>query len=160
MKQKEIVVHYFETGGIEELTPVEASLTMKAREAAKDAWAPYSGFRVGAALLLESGEVVTGNNQENAAYPSGLCAERVALFAANARFPSVPVVAMAVSASNQNGLVSEPVKPCGACLQSILESELRFRKPIRLILDGKDHILLIDGVKNLLPFSFGRESLI
>ncbi|MBN1924926.1 MAG: cytidine deaminase [Prolixibacteraceae bacterium] len=159
MKEKEVFIRYFEIDSLDELSSDDAFLVAKAREVAGNAWAPYSGFRVGAALMLENGEVVAGNNQENAAYPSGLCAERVALFAANANFHDLAVTTIAITALNKGGLVEEPVKPCGACLQAILESETRFEKPIRLILDGRSKILLVNGVKNLLPLSFGKEAL-
>ncbi len=159
MKQKEIRIRYFELEGLDGLSEDEVSLVEEAREASLSAWAPYSGFHVGAAVGLENGQVVVGNNQENAAYPSGLCAERVALFAANAQWPGSPIRCLAISARNPNGRVSEPVKPCGACLQAILESEQRFGKPIRLILDSARTLFLIDGVKNLLPLSFGKDDL-
>ena len=159
MKHKTIEISYTEYDSIAELTNGDAILLRKAREASKNSWAPYSNFHVGAAVLLENGEIITGNNQENVAYPSGLCAERVALFSANANFPGSPVKAIAVSAFNQNGLTNEPVKPCGACLQAILESETRFKTPVRLILDGSASIMVIDGMTNLLPFSFVNENL-
>jgi cytidine deaminase len=159
MKHKTIEISYTEYDSITELTNGDAILLRKAREASKNSWAPYSNFHVGAAVLLENGEIITGNNQENVAYPSGLCAERVALFSANANFPGSPVKAIAVSAFNQNGLTNEPVKPCGACLQAILESETRFKTPVRLILDGSASIMVIDGMTNLLPFSFVNENL-
>ncbi len=160
MKEKVISISYFEFEAFDELSADDALLVQKARDVARNAWAPYSGFKVGAAVKLKNGEVITGNNQENAAYPSGLCAERVALFAANANFPDSPVHTIALTALNKNGLVREPVKPCGACLQAIVETETRFGKPIRLILDGKDKILLINGVKHLLPLSFGKDALL
>jgi cytidine deaminase len=159
MKQKSIEITYLEYDSMDELNSGDAYLVTKAREAAIHAWAPYSNFRVGAALKLANGNVVCGNNQENAAYPSGLCAERVALFAANANYPNEAVIAMAITASNYKGLVTEPIKPCGACRQAILESETRFDTPIRLILDGSDNTLVIEGIKQLLPLSFGKESL-
>lgn len=159
MKHKTIEISYSEYDSIEELTTDDAILVKKARYASKNGWAPYSNFHVGAAVILANGEIVLGNNQENAAYPSGLCAERVALFSANANFSDSAIVAMAVSAFNENGLTLQPVKPCGACLQAILESETRFKIPIRLILDGRENIIVIEGITNLLPLSFGKDSL-
>lgn len=159
MEKKKIEIEYTEIDSIDELSTTDAYLVAKAREVANNAWAPYSNFFVGAAVELNNGKIVTGNNQENAAYPSGLCAERVALFAANANYPNSAVKTMAVTAFNKNGLSETPVKPCGACRQAILESELRFETPIRLILDGKSKIHIIDGIKNLLPFSFGKDDL-
>jgi len=159
MKYLKIEIQYFEFESLEELSTSDAYLVAKAREASNSAWAPYSGFNVGAVVQLENGDIVSGNNQENAAYPSGLCAERVALFAANANFPDLAVEIMAVSAHTKNGLVTENVKPCGSCRQAILESEIRFEKPIRLILDSASKILVIEGIRNLLPLSFGKDDL-
>lgn len=159
MIQREFQVTYREYAGIEELLPAQVSLVGKAREIMAKAYSPYSGFSVGAAVLLDNGTVVTGNNQENAAYPSGLCAERTALFYANANYPDVPVVAIAISAANVRGRVKEPVKPCGSCRQVILETEARFGRKIQLLLDGLNGIYLFDGIDNLLPFSFKPVSL-
>jgi cytidine deaminase len=157
MKQIKIEIEYSEIPSIEELSNDDAYLVAKAREVAYNAWAPYSNFLVGAAVELTNGKIITGNNQENAAYPSGLCAERVALFSANANYPNSPVKTIAISAFNKNGQVVEPVKPCGSCRQAILETEMRFEHPVKLILDGKDHIHIVDGIKNLLPLSFGKN---
>jgi cytidine deaminase len=159
MKRKTIEIQYTEVDSLAELSEMDAFLVNKAREVSGKAWAPYSGFHVGAVALLDNGEVVMGNNQENAAYPSGLCAERVTLFAANANFPDVPVRVMAISAQSKTGLVTENVKPCGSCRQAILESEIRFEQPIRLLLDSASKILIVDGIKNLLPLSFGKDDL-
>ena len=159
MKQHIVEITYSEITSIEELSNSDAYLVAKAREVANNAWAPYSNFFVGAAAELKNGKIVTGNNQENAAYPSGLCAERVALFAANANYPNSPVVTLAITAMNKNGLVKDPVRPCGSCRQAILESEIRFEQPVRLILDGAKCIYIIEGIKNLLPLSFGKEQL-
>jgi cytidine deaminase len=141
------------------LPEADQELVLAAREASGRAFAPYSRFNVGAALLLENNEVITGNNQENAASPTGLCAERVALFYANATYPDIAVKAMAVTATNNNGLVDGPVKPCGSCRQAMVESEVRYKKTIRIILDGKKKIQVFEGVENLLPFAFKPESL-
>jgi cytidine deaminase len=159
MKHKIIEVSFSEYSSIEELNENEAGLITKAREAAKNAWAPYSGFHVGSALLLDNGKIIIGNNQENASYPSGQCAERVTLFAANANYPRDRVVALAISAFNKNGKVVQPVSPCGSCRQAILEVEERYGVPIRLILDGSKCIYVIEGIKNLLPLSFNKELL-
>lgn len=159
MNEKKIEIKYLEAASLEDLNETDSFLVVKAREASKNAWAPYSKFYVGAAVLLENGELILGNNQENAAYPSGLCAERVALFAANANFPNVGVKAIAITAFNEAGLIREAAKPCGSCRQAILESEVRFEKPIRLILDGADQILVMEGIRNLLPFSFTQNDL-
>ncbi len=159
MIQREFQVAYREYASIEELMPEFAALVVKARKIAGKAYSPYSRFCVGAAVLLANGKVITGNNQENAAYPSGLCAERTALFYANANYPDIPVVALAISAENARGRVNEPVKPCGSCRQVILETETRYGQRIQIILDGLSGIHLFDGIDNLLPFSFKPASL-
>jgi cytidine deaminase len=132
---------------------------LEARRITGQAYAPYSGFHVGAAVLLENGLIVSGNNQENSAYPSGLCAERVALFYANANYPDSGVKTIAISAAKNDVLVNEPVKPCGSCRQALAETEVRFKTPIRIILDGQDGILVLNGVESLLPLSFSKKAL-
>jgi cytidine deaminase len=159
MKHKTIEIGYTEFESIDELTQMDAELLEKARETAKCAWAPYSGFHVGASVLLDSGQMITGNNQENAAYPSGICAERVALYAANANYSRSRVVAIAISAFNKKGRVLQPISPCGSCLQAIRETEERFGIPIRLILDGAKKIIEVEGIKNLMPLSFNSNSM-
>lgn len=149
MKKRTILIEYKEAEAIDELETSDATLVRAAREASGKAWAPYSHFSVGAAVRLDNGTIVTGCNQENSAYPSGLCAERVALFSANAQYPENAVIAIAISAQ-----LETPIKPCGACLQVISESETRYKKPIRLLLDGKSSTLIINGVSQMLPFRF------
>jgi cytidine deaminase, homotetrameric len=134
-------------------------LIEKAKEATHRAYAPYSGFHVGAAALLANGEIVTGNNQENAAYPSGLCAERVTLFAANSKYPNEPIEAIAIAAFHDGDYTDTPCCPCGGCRQVIVEVENRFDKPIRTIMYGKSKIYEVESIKVLLPLSFGKESL-
>jgi len=124
-----------------------------ASNAAMDAYAPYSGFQVGAAVLLDDGTIVCGNNQENAAYPSGLCAERVALFYAGAQYPDIPVKAIAIAAFSEGQQVAH-VSPCGSCRQVLLETENRFRKPIRVILCGTEEVGIIESAASLLPVGF------
>jgi cytidine deaminase len=152
-----IVVHEYENIG--ELAESDQILLAEARRITALAYAPYSGFYVGAAVLLGNGMIVTGNNQENSAYPSGLCAERVALFYANANYPESEVKAMAISAAKDGILVQEPVKPCGGCRQALAEVEVRFETPIRIILDGQDSIMVLNGVESLLPLSFSKKAL-
>jgi cytidine deaminase len=159
MRTKELRILVYEYETIQELPGDDRKLVLAAREAAKNAYAPYSKFHVGAAVLLENGKIITGNNQENSAFTNGLCAERVALFYANANFPDVAVKAIAITAENINGLVAEPVKPCGSCRQVMVETESRFKKSIRIILDGKKSIQVFDGIQNLLPFAFKPDSL-
>jgi cytidine deaminase len=159
MKTTEIKILVREFENKEELSAEDRQLLLEARKITQQAYAPYSCFHVGAAILLDNGQVVTGNNQENSAYPSGLCAERVTLFYANANFPESAVKTIAVSAAKNGRLVDEPVKPCGGCRQALAEAELRFEKPIRIILDGQDAILVLDGVESLLPLSFSKKAL-
>lgn len=143
---------------INELSPLDAELMNKAVSAAKVAYAPYSGFHVGVALMLTNGKIITGNNQENAASPSGLCAERVALFAAGAQYPNVPVRDMAVVAM-RNGVIRSQISPCGACRQVMFEAEERGKSSIRVMLCGKDEVQIISSASDLLPLSFGKEDL-
>ena len=159
MKTTDIKIVVYEYQNIDELTENDRILITEARRITAQAYAPYSGFHVGAAVLLGNGQIITGNNQENSAYPSGLCAERVALFYANANFPDSEVVTIAVSAAKNSVLVNEAVKPCGACRQALAETEVRFGKPIRIILDGQDSILLLTGMGSLLPLSFSKKDL-
>lgn len=139
--------------------PVRA-LMQKAVETRKKAYAPYSKFRVGAALLLDNGEVVIGSNQENAAYPSGLCAERVAVFHAGAVYPDAKILQMAISATGDDKVVDAPIPPCGACRQSIAEYEFRHNTPIEIYFMGETgKVLKSDSLKNLLPLVFDRSFL-
>lgn len=159
MRTTEIKIIVREFENLSELPVDDQTLLMAARKITGQAYAPYSGFHVGAAVLLDNGQVVTGNNQENSAYPSGLCAERVTLFYANANFPDAAVQTIAISAAKNGVLVNEPVKPCGGCRQALAEAEVRFGKPIRIILDGQGSILVLDGVESLLPLSFSKKAL-
>jgi cytidine deaminase len=159
MKTTEIRIIVFEYQSIDELPENDRLLLIEARRITAKAYAPYSGFHVGAAVLLGNGKVFTGNNQENSAYPSGLCAERVALFYANANYPDSEVKAIAVSAAKNGVLVNEPVKPCGSCRQALAETEVRFESPIRIILDGQVSILVLESVECLLPLSFSKKAL-
>ncbi len=138
----------------------DRELLAKAKKAVKSAYAPYSNFHVGAAILLQNGKIVTGNNQENAAYPSGLCAERVALFYANANYPNVGVKTIAVSVASAHQIINEPVSPCGACRQVIAEYENLFESPIRIIMSGETgKIFVSESIENLLPFMFNKKHL-
>lgn len=135
----------------------DAQLERLAAEVAEQAYAPYSQFRVGAAALLENGEIVTGSNQENAAYPSGLCAERTALFYAGAQYPDVPVKTLAIVASNKEGRVAL-ITPCGACRQVLMEVAQRFH-PFRVLLCGREETTIIEDNRLLLPFAFDGSDL-
>lgn len=144
---------------LDDLPSDDQKLILTARESAGNAYSPYSKFSVGAAAMLANGEVIKGNNQENADFTDGLCAERVALFYAHAIYPNVAVTALAVTAKNLNGLIAGPAQPCGSCRQVLVETEFRFNQPIRLILDGAEKIMVIEGADNLLPFAFKPGSL-
>lgn len=136
------------------LTNQEKTLINTAKEAVFKAYAPYSKFKVGAAVLLENGEIITGSNQENAAYPSGTCAERVALFYANSLYPNISVAAIAIAAFTNNKYVQNPISPCGACRQVLSEVELRQQKPITIYLYGESDIFMLESTKHLLPLHF------
>lgn len=138
----------------DELPPAEQALVQKAIDATNNSYAPYSNFHVGAACLLENGNVVIGANQENAAFPSGLCAERTAIFAAQANHPDQPITTLAIAARNVNGLLKLPISPCGACRQVVLEIEDRYQRPVRILLYGTEGIYVFESIKDLLPFSF------
>ncbi len=158
MKIRSIVSKISEYTNTEELPEQDLELVFCAREAGLNAYAPYSGFRVGAAVLLENGEIISSNNQENAAFPSGLCAERIALFYAASNFPSVAVKAIAVSYLNGDKS-SEIAKPCGSCRQVLAEYEDLSGIPIRIILDGGKIICISEGIDNLLPLRFKKSDL-
>ena len=143
----------------DELKNEYKQLLEKAKEQVNNAYAPYSGFQVGAAVELENGEIFTGNNQENAAYPSGLCAERVAMFYANANYPNVAVKTLAIAAFTNGKFLPNPVTPCGSCRQVLLETESRFGKNIPVLLYGTEEVYLIENVKQLLPLCFEKSSL-
>lgn len=143
------------TAQMSELNEQEQSLVHQAIEAAGRSYAPYSHFNVGAALLLKNGQTIIGCNQENAAFPAGTCAERSALFAAGAQYPDEPVMMLAIAARDTNGnLPQEPVSPCGVCRQVIIETETRYRQPIRILLYGEKCVYVMDGIKQLMPLSF------
>lgn len=137
-----------------ELTKEEQSLAEQAKEATLGSYSPYSKFAVGAALLLANGMVVKGSNQENVSYPCGLCAERTALFYANATYPDQPVVMLAIAAQNSEGFLSSPITPCGACRQALLETENRFGVKMRVILYGTERIYRVESIASLLPLQF------
>lgn len=139
----------------DELALQDRELIDKAKEATSRSYAPYSGFSVGAAALLKNGVIVTGTNQENAAYPSGLCAERTTLFYANSQYPDQGVLALAIAARSESGYLDTPIPPCGACRQVMLETEQRYGQPMRILLYGDKEIYEISDTRDLLPLSFG-----
>ena len=143
----------------EELTPDEQELVQQAIRATNNAYARYSHFHVGAAIRLSDGSIVIGANQENAAFPSGLCAERTAIFAAQAQRPEEAITSLAIAARNEKGLMADPVTPCGACRQVILEMEDRYRRPVQILLYGTRGTYRIKSVKDLMPLSFVDENM-
>lgn len=153
-------VNFYEYNSFEELPEIIQQLMNKAREATYAAYAPYSAFYVGAALLLSDGSIVAANNQENAAYPSGLCAERVAIFYASSQNPDMKVEAMALTARYPKKPLDEPVFPCGACRQVLIEYEHKQEQPITIFMMGETgKIIAFESVSRLLPFSFTSEDL-
>lgn len=145
---------------IDELSPDDQLLMTKAIATRKHAYAPYSNFSVGAAVQLENDAVILGNNQENAAYPSGLCAERVAIFNASSNYPGIAIKKIAISASSSKNLVKHPVAPCGACRQSISEYEINQEQPISIFFMGETgEIYQTLSIKDLLPLSFDKTLL-
>jgi cytidine deaminase len=146
--------------GIHELPEKMQSLMNQAIETRKNAYAPYSKFRVGAALLLDNGKVVLGSNQENAAYPSGLCAERVAIFQAGAVYPNAKILKLAITAASDTNPTLSPIPPCGACRQSIAEYEFKQDTPIEIYFMGESgEVYKSNSINNLLPLSFDKTSL-
>ncbi len=143
----------------EELPEADQTLVAAAMGATSRSYAPYSNFAVGAAALLANGTLITGTNQENAAYPSGLCAERTALFYANSQYPDQPITTLAVAARTENDFIDMPIPPCGACRQVILETEKRYKQPIRILLYGKEAIYEMKSVTDLLPLSFDASNM-
>ncbi|MDE6715921.1 MAG: cytidine deaminase [Muribaculaceae bacterium] len=141
---------------MQELSDSDRVMVEKAREAALRAYAPYSKFNVGAAVKLSNGEIVTGANQENAAFPSGTCAERSAIFYAHSQYPEAKVDAIAITAWQNGEYVENPCAPCGACRQAILEYETLAGKPIRVLLAGRDEVYIINGIAALLPLCFDK----
>lgn len=160
MKNHKLTVTYYEFESINALKKNDRLLLEEAEKAMHQAYSPYSGFSVGAALELATGDVVTGNNQENAAYPSGLCAERVAMFAASSQYPGIPFKAIAITAKSEKFLVDYPVSPCGACRQVMAEYENSRKAPIRVILKGESgKVIVFDKSNDLLPFVFNSDQL-
>jgi cytidine deaminase len=154
MHRFNLIISVTEYSSIEELDIQYGNLVKSACDACSTSYAPFSEFCVGAAVLLENGEIIKGSNQENIAYPSGLCAERVAVFYANSLYPKIPVTAIAIVASVAGVPCKKPVYPCGSCRQSLLQNERRFQKNIRVIMAGSEKIQMVESVKDLLPLEF------
>ena len=154
MKEKKIELSFI-SAQLSELSEKEQQLVDNAKSALKTAYAPYSGFLVGASVLLENGKIINGSNQENVAYPSGLCAERVAFFYAGAKHPDVKVKTIAVSVLSKNFEVTDVISPCGACRQVMAEYEEKQEEAIKVILHSPtDDVLIANRVEDLLPFMF------
>jgi len=159
MKKIQFVIDIESYTNENELISDDLKLINEAKKACDNAYAPYSNFKVGAAVLLEDGTVVTGTNQENAAYPSGLCAERTALFYANSKYPDKAVKGIAIVAKSNGEYTNTPVGPCGACRQVILETENRYKTDIKIIMSGKSETQIVKSAKSLLPVSFSDKDL-
>lgn len=145
---------------LSELSSNDQLLMNKAIEARKKAYAPYSKFNVGVALLLSNEEIILGNNQENAAYPSGMCAERVAIWKAGSEYPNMIVKKIAITAASENSTVNKPVGPCGACRQTLSEYEINQKEPIEIIFMGEvGKVIKTESLLSLLPFSFDSSYL-
>lgn len=144
---------------LEELTDEQRELVAIAKEQTNNSYCPYSKFHVGAAAKLENGLIIRGSNQENAAYPSGICAERSALFAAGANYPEVPVSTLCIACFTEGHFTETPGAPCGACRQVMLETEHRYGKPMQVILYGEHETYVFDSAADLLPVGFFAEDL-
>lgn len=154
MQNRKIEISYKEYTSLDSLPEPDRLLAEKALEAQKTSYAPYSGFNVGAAVLLEDGEIVMGSNQENAATPSGLCAERTAMFAAGALKPGVPMVALALAGGPSMTLCDEPATPCGACRQVMSEYQKTGKRPMAVIMVGAKKIWRFERIEDILPLIF------
>ena len=160
MKKQESIFSYDIYDSASDLPKADAELLMAARAVTKDAYAPYSHFRVGAVAKLANGQLVSGTNQENASFPVGICAERTLLSAAASLYPGVAIDTLAISYNNENGPSDQPISPCGICRQSLQESEQRGGRPIRLILGGQQgKVFIIPRASFLLPLAFTADEL-
>lgn len=154
MTNKEIKITYSEYSSIDELPAQDRLVAEAAISATASSYAPYSGFNVGAAVMLEDGEIITGSNQENAAYPSGLCAERTAMFYAGAHRPDKAMVKIAIAGGQNGVLCSDPATPCGACRQVMAQYQVRGGRPMEVILVGGERIWKFSKVDDILPLIF------
>ncbi|RKS89728.1 cytidine deaminase [Flavobacterium limicola] len=160
MKEITITTQFKVFDSVQDLPNDIQDLMTQAVEVRKNAYAPYSKFRVGVAIFLDNGKIVLGSNQENAAYPSGLCAERVAIFYAGAVYPEAKILKMAITAASDTNQTTAPIPPCGSCRQSIAEYEIRQETPIEIYFMGEiGEIYKSESLKNLLPFMFDKKFL-
>ena len=159
MSEVKITINYEEFNSASEMLPEDQQLVKAALEAQKGPYSPYSDFQVGAALRLTNGVIVKGANQENIAYPSGLCAERTAMFWAGANYPDVPFDTLAIAGSDHGVLCESPASPCGACRQVMAEYQKKHNRPLKIILVGSQRIRKFHCVDDLLPFIFDSLSI-
>ena len=160
MKLLDLITQVKHYASLSELSEEDRALVEKSYQSAKNAYSPYSQFKVGAAILLDNGNIVTGNNQENAAYPSGLCAERTAAFYASSQFPDTPFLKIAITSISPDRKGTKPVSPCGSCRQSLLEYEQKFNQKIEVILAAENgEVYVFESITQLLPYSFGASDL-
>jgi len=154
MKEITLKINYTEYDSVKEMSPEDQELVKAANEAREGSYSPYSNFQVGAALRLADGTIVKGANQENAAYPSGLCAERTAMFWASANYPDVPFDTLAIAGADNGVLCESPASPCGACRQVMAEYQKKYGRPLRTIWVGSKRIRKFENVDDILPFIF------
>ena len=154
MSKKRLIVNYEEFASVQEMNAEDQQLVALALEAQKGSYSPYSHFQVGAALRLADGTILKGANQENAAYPSGLCAERTVLFYAGANYPDVAADTLAIAGSDRGVLCESPASPCGACRQVMAETQKRHGQPLKTIWVGSKRIRIFHSVDDILPFIF------
>ncbi|MCF7567711.1 cytidine deaminase [Sabulilitoribacter arenilitoris] len=160
MKEIKIESTLYVFEGLNELPQDVIKLIQKATEAREKAYAPYSNFSVGAAILLDNSKIITGNNQENASYPSGLCAERTAIYYVGAKYPDVKIIRMAIVAGSKKNKTSSPIPPCGACRQAIAEYEVKQNTPIEIYFMGETgKVAKSNSLANLLPLGFDKSML-
>jgi cytidine deaminase len=159
MKSLKLNIEFSEFDSDTELNEDDRALLKEAREAVKNAYAPYSRFYVGAAVRLANGKIVTGSNQENAAYPSGLCAERVAVFSASSQYPGTAIATLALMAQTEMIDLNSPVTPCGSCRQVLAEYQQLYNTPIRIFMQAGRTIYFTEGIENLLPLMFDAPGL-
>ncbi|WP_233883692.1 cytidine deaminase [Tenacibaculum piscium] len=160
MEKIEIKTSVTVYNSLPELSEEDKNLMNTAILARANAYAPYSKFKVGASFLLENGQIVSGNNQENAAYPSGMCAERVAVWKVGSEFPGIKIKKLAITAASENAIVNKPIGPCGACRQTLSEYEINQKEPIEVLFMGEiGKIVKTTSLLSLLPFSFDSEYL-
>ena len=154
MTNREIKIAYQEFDSLDELNQEDLLLAKAAIDATSRSYAPYSNFNVGAALMYADGEIIQGSNQENAAYPSGLCAERIALFYASSRRPDTPIISLAIAAAQNGKLCDIPATPCGACRQVMAQYQTKGGRPMSVLLVGGKKIWKFASVDDLLPLTF------